>query len=120
MRTALVFGASGAIGRAICSHFKDQGAFVIGAGRSDGADYEEIQHCIKRGNEIIKQINHLPDAGKEIEKRCETCNSYSDEYERCESYYQCDCFNFNQWRPKIDTLDEANRTIINRSKNETT
>ena len=38
MRTALVFGASGSIGRAICSHFKGQGAFVIGAGRSAGAD----------------------------------------------------------------------------------
>ena len=42
MRTALVFGASGAIGRAICIHLKDQGAFVIGAGRSNGADYADF------------------------------------------------------------------------------
>lgn len=34
MRTALVFGASGSIGIAICTHFLEQGFRVIGVGRS--------------------------------------------------------------------------------------
>ena len=33
MRTALVFGASGSIGQAICTHFQKQGNRVIGVGR---------------------------------------------------------------------------------------
>lgn len=37
MRTALVFGASGSIGHAICSHFRERGYRVIGSGRSNFA-----------------------------------------------------------------------------------
>ena len=35
MGAALVFGASGSIGRAICLHFQERGDIVIGAGRSE-------------------------------------------------------------------------------------
>lgn len=35
MKTALVFGASGSIGRAICENFQKEGSRVIGVGRSN-------------------------------------------------------------------------------------
>jgi len=59
LRIVLVFGASGAIGRAICSHFKGQGAFVIGVGRSDGADYADFSSAWIKSNGDFIQLSQI-------------------------------------------------------------
>ena len=39
MKAAVVFGASGSIGQAICAHFRAQEYFVIGVGRAESAEH---------------------------------------------------------------------------------
>lgn len=43
MRTTLVFGASGSIGRAICAHFEGQKSLVVGVGRSESPEHSIIK-----------------------------------------------------------------------------
>ena len=43
MKTAVVFGASGSIGQAICAHFKGQKSLVVGVGRSESVEHSIIQ-----------------------------------------------------------------------------
>lgn len=51
MKTAVVFGASGSIGQAICAHFKEQKYLVVGVGRA-----ESIEHSIVKWDGNAKAL----------------------------------------------------------------
>lgn len=57
LRTVIVFGASGSIGNAICTHFKEQECFVIDVGRNSSA-----------GDSLVKWSGNLQEFSTDIRR----------------------------------------------------
>lgn len=63
LKTVIVFGASGSIGRAICTHFKEQGYFAIEVGRNGNAGSSTVKWS-SNTQEFSADIQRLINAGK--------------------------------------------------------
>ncbi len=98
LKTTIIFGASGSIGQAICTHFKEHAHFVIGVARNESAE-----------NSIIKWSGNAQEFSTEIQQLLGTA--------KIDSVVWAQGMNFND---DIDTFDlnehlkmyEANVTYI--------
>lgn len=58
MKTAVVFGASGSMGRAICVHFRAQEYLVVGVGRAESAEHSILKWngCAKAFSDSMRSL----------------------------------------------------------------
>lgn len=62
LNTAIVFGASGSIGRAICARLKNEGNLIIGVSRATPENSESLSHWVQWGQDSEVFLGKLKSA----------------------------------------------------------